>query len=262
MIVRNASILAIAIACCALAAPMQDAADNAPRGEPRQQDGGRERRGGRGGMPLPPDWPRAGGYGSGGQGAERPMIEGLVVEGLIPATFGRRELNDDDLARVLAVAREVAPEWGDAIEARIKQDPVQVKASLRTSGRRLLGLVALKERAPKVYAVKVEELRAQAETDHAAEELRAAESSGTAKPEAVNALRAALAAAAAKQADATLAARQAELDALEERLKKLRADVSADVARRTELAEQVASDSAKRAQKRSEQPQAPKPRRE
>jgi len=220
------------------------------------QDGERGgRRGGRG-MPLPPDWPRAGGFGPGAQGLERPMIEGLVIEGLIPGTFARRELTDGDVARVVAVAKEVSPEWGAAIEAKVQQDAEQVKASLRTSGRRLLGLVALKERAPAVFAAKVAELRAQAETDRAATELQAAEAAdGAARNEAeIAKLTEALTAAAARQVDATLAARRAELDALEERLAKLRADVASDGARRDELAGEVA----RRAQNRGDDRREPR----
>lgn len=243
---RYALVVAIAFGC--LLAPVaetaraQDAKPDAPSE--------RVRRGGRVGMPLPPDWPRAGGFGPGGQGAERPMIEGLVLEGMIPSSFGRRELTDEDLARVLAVAREVSPEWGTAIEERIKSDPAQVKSALRTSGRRLLGLAALKERAPKVFEVKVAELRAQAETERTAVGLRALEGLSEASAPTVEAGEKALADAAARQVEATLAARRAELDALEERLKRLRAEVEADAARRAELAAEVAE----RAKKRAEEP--------
>lgn len=251
MKLRNVSILALAISCCALALPLQDSAAQ-DGGAPRERERGG--RGGRGSMPLPPDWPRAGGFGPNAQGGERPMIEGLVIEGLIPGAFGRRELNDDDLARAVAVAREISPEWGDAIEARIKQDSAQVKLALRTSGRRLLGLVALKERAPNVYEAKVAELRAQAECDRLFGKLGEAQGAAEAKPEDVAAAKSALESAAARQVDATIEARRRELDALEERMKKLRADVEADAARRTELAQEVV----KRLEARREQRGAPR----
>lgn len=202
----------------------------------------------RGGRSMPPDWPRAGGFGPGGQGAERPMIEGLVIEGLIPGTFGRRELTDEDLAKVVAVAREISPEWGTVIEARIKEDAAQVKSSLRTSGRRLLGMVALKERAPQVYLAKVTELRAQAETERAAKELDAAVASAAGDAGEVERLKSSLAASAERQIDATIAARRAELDALDARVKRLREELEADATRRSELA----GDVVKRAQNRRE----------
>jgi hypothetical protein len=225
MKLRNVSILALAISCCALALPLQDSAAQ-DGGAPRERERGG--RGGRGSMPLPPDWPRAGGFGPNAQGGERPMIEGLVIE--------------------------ISPEWGDAIEARIKQDSAQVKLALRTSGRRLLGLVALKERAPNVYEAKVAELRAQAECDRLFGKLGEAQGAAEAKPEDVAAAKSALESAAALQVDATIEARRRELDALEERMKKLRADVEADAARRTELAQEVV----KRLEARREQRGAPR----
>lgn len=246
---------------CALGAQAQDASDERPRDgsdlrEPaRQEDGRRGGRGGRGGMPLPPDWPRAGGFGpaaggTGGSGAERPMIEGLVMEGLLPASFGRRELTDADVANAVAVAKEVAPEWGDAIETRFKEDPARARVLLRTSGRRLLGLVALKERAPVVFAAKVAELRAQAETNGAAEELSEAEARGDAGADRLAELRRALELASQRQVEATLAARRAELDALDQRMIKLREELAADAARKTELEREVAEQATQRGEKR------------
>ena len=157
-------------------------------------------------------------------------------------------------ARVVAVAREVSAEWGDAIEGRMKQDAAQVKLALRTSGRRLLGLVALKERAPKVYEAKVAELRAQAECDRLFGKLGEVQADASANSEALASAKSALESAAARQVDATLEARRRELDALEERMKKLRADVEADAARRTELAQEVV----KRLENRREQRGAPR----
>lgn len=234
------------------AAPVQDSEQPKPRTsdiDPSRPIEERARERNRGGRILPPDWPRAGGFGPGGQGSERPMIEGLVIEGLIPGTFGRRELTDDDLAKVIAVAREISPEWGTVIESRIKEDSAQVKSTLRTSGRRLLGMVALKERAPQVYQAKVAELRAQAETERAAKELDEAVASGAGDGGEVERLKSSLAASAERQIDATIAARRAELDALDARVKRLREELDADAARRGELA----GDVLKRAQNRREQ---------
>jgi len=246
---RNRFLLLVAIASGCLLAPAVESA-RAQDSKPDSQGGAqadRSRRGGRAGLPPPPDWPRAGGFGPGSQGAERPMIEGLVLEGMIPTSFGRRELTDEDLARVVAVAREVSAEWGDAIEARVKADPAQVRTALRTSGRRLLGLAALKERAPKVFEVKVAELRAQAETERTAVGLRTLETAPEANAVSLEAGRKALEESAARQVDATIAARRAELDALEERLKRLRAEIDADASRRAELAVEVAERAKQRA---------------
>lgn len=268
MLAVSATLLTASATALAAAAqdapPKPDGAEVDRKQDDPRQEGSRQgerggRRGGRG-LPQAPDWPRAGGFGPSGisgTNAERPMIEGLVLEGLIPSAFGKRELNDADVQRVLEVAKEISPEWGAAIEGRIKADAEQVKATLRTSGRRLLGMAALKERAPKVYAVKVAELRAQAECERLASEMREAIKHAiddpSTNPEAVKALKAELGAAAQRQVDATIAARREELAALEDRMKKLQSDLDADMVRREALAEELTQ----RLQNRRESQRAP-----
>ncbi len=215
--------------------------------------GDRARRGSRRTAPLPPDWPRAGGFGP--RGGDRLGVEGLV-DGLVGGGadgLARRELTDEDLARVVEVAREVSPEWGDGLAARREQSPDQLRVLLRTSGRRLLGLAALKERAPEVYAAKIAELKAQAVTERVASELRRAEeaveavsgqgAAGEAAREAAEArvaeLEQRLSAAAASQIDATLAARRAEIEALEQRLAAIRTEIAQDERARDAMAEEV-----------------------
>ncbi|MEY3026736.1 MAG: hypothetical protein RLZZ238_1633 [Planctomycetota bacterium] len=211
--------------------------------------GDRARRGSRRTAPLPPDWPRAGGFGP--RGGDRLGVEGLV-DGLVGGGadgLARRELTDEDLARVVEVAREVSPEWGDGLAARREQSPDQLRVLLRTSGRRLLGLAALKERAPEVYAAKIAELKAQAVTERVASELRRAEEAveavsgqGAAREAAearVAELEQRLSAAAASQIDATLAARRAEIEALEQRLAAIRTEIAQDERARDAMAEEV-----------------------
>jgi hypothetical protein len=186
-------------------------------------------------LPPPPDWPRAGGFGpEGGAGL---AIEALVAGG----EFGGRALTDEDVARAVAVAHAVSPEWGAAIEARAKEDPEQMRVALRTGARRLLALAALRERAPAVYEAKVVELRAQAETARAASALRTAELDPAVNAEGRLAARAELEACARRQIEATLAVREAELTALEALVERMRAELEADRTRTAELAEDVAS---------------------
>ena len=187
-------------------------------------------------QPLPPDWPRAGGFGA---ASERPMIEGLVAESINGPMRARRELTDDDVMRAIEVAKEVAPSWGQALQARAQEDMEQFKMALRGRARRLLELLALKERAPVVYQAKITELRAQADTERAAAELRAAEHDASVTAEKLTQLRAGLDDAARKQVDATLAARRAELVALDERLTQLRGKLDADATIAAELALEV-----------------------
>jgi hypothetical protein len=196
-------------------------------------DGSRARRGGR---MLPPDWPRAGGF---GPDAERPMIEGLVLQGLLSASEQRRAPSDAEIEKAIAVAKEISPEWGAALEARAKEEPGRMRTAFGGGARRLLALVALKERAPKIYAARVGELKAQAATARAASDLRAVEADATATADKKTAATAAFDAAVARQVDATLAARSEELDALEARLAALRSALAADRAKHSELVEGV-----------------------
>jgi hypothetical protein len=123
---------------------------------------------------------------------------------------------------------------------RAAEDPEQVKVALRSSARRLLALVALKERAPRVFAAKVAELRAQGETMRAAAELRRLEADPGAAKDAVDAARATLEANAAKQVETMVAARGEELSALEQHIERMRKDLARDGANVGELAKEVA----------------------
>ncbi len=222
-----------ALAPASGAAPGRDAVDTphamqSQRGD-RPQRARRE-------LPPPPDWPRAGGFGPEG-GAAGLAIETLVAGG----EFGGRVLTDEDVARAVAVAHAVSPEWGAAIEARAKADPEQMRVALRTGARRLLALAALRERAPAVYEAKVVELRAQAETARAAGALRTAEVDAAASGDDRLRARAELEACARRQVEATLAVREAELAALEVLVERMRAELESDRTRTAELAEDVAS---------------------
>ena len=218
--------------------PVKDAAqDTRSAPAPAPNDEPRRPRGGQRGMPLAPDWPRAGGFGS---GHEQPILEGIVVEEMMNAQGGRRELTDEDVTRAVAVAKLVSAEWGSVLEARAKSEPAQLRASLRAGGRRLLGLVALQERAPEVFDAKVAELRAQAVTSRAASEMRRAhdntDNGAAPDPAKLAALQADLDAATAAQVDAALTMRRAEYSALATRLDKMKADIDADARNREKLA--------------------------
>ena len=58
----------------------------------------RASRGGRSGGALPPDWPRAGGFG----GRDRPFLDGLVADEFL-SDLARRELTDEELARAIRI---------------------------------------------------------------------------------------------------------------------------------------------------------------
>lgn len=226
----------------AFALPVEATSQTAPERRETETRRDPETRRGRPNPPAP-DWPRAGGFGPG-----RSMGEGLMMESLVGDEFGRRELTDEDLQRAVEVAREVSPEWGDVIAARARENPEQMKVALRGGARRLLALAVLKQRAPKVFELKVIELRAQGETVRAANALEQVESDPNATEEARAEARAALDAQAAKEVVATIAAREAELEALESHLRRMREELNRD----TDNADGLAAELAERARARGE----------
>jgi len=231
------------------AAPGQDAPPAAGEGRPRRgepgqppPEGERPRRGGR----VAPDWPRAGGVGPAG---DRPLLEGLVTGDIM-----RREISDADMQSAIEVARRVSPEWGDTLASRLEGDPEAFRSVLRGNARRLLALVALRERAPKVFEARVEELRAQADTQRAFEAVRGADDANRVAREAE------LDRAATAQVAATLRAREAEIAAIEERLVTMRKDLAADAEKTAALKDALVADLRKRAEEGPRERPQPAPR--
>jgi len=218
-----------------------DGRDGEPPDAPRRD---RASRGGRSGAALPPDWPRAGGFG----GRDRPFLDGLVADEFL-SDLARRELTDEELARAIRIASRVSEEWGKTLATRAEQDPIQLKAAMRSTGRRILALMSLEERSPSLFEAKIAELRAQGETARAGEALRRAEdrmreageeAPQTAEAEAeLTALRAALDATVAKQVAATLVVRREEIRAVEARLARANEEVERDAADSSKLVEEI-----------------------
>jgi hypothetical protein len=218
-----------------------DGRDGEPPDAPRRD---RASRGGRSGGALPPDWPRAGGFG----GRDRPLLDGLGAAEFL-SDLARRELTDEELARAIRIASRVSEEWGKTLATRAEQDPIQLKAAMRSTGRRILALMSLEERSPSLFEAKIAELRAQGETARAGEALRRAEdrmreageeAPQTAEAEAeLTALRAALDATVAKQVAATLVVRREEIRAVEARLARAKEEVERDAADSSKLVEEI-----------------------
>lgn len=216
--------------------------DGEPPDAPRRD---RASRGGRSGGALPPDWPRAGGFG----GRDRPFLDGLVADEFL-TDLARRELTDEELARAIRIASRVSEEWGKTLAARAEQDPIQLKAAMRSTGRRILALMSLEERSPSLFEAKIVELRAQGETARAGDALRRAEErmreagSEASKPADATELaelRAAFDASVAKQVEATLVVRREEIRAVEARLARAKEEVERDAADSSKLVEEIRS---------------------
>jgi len=97
---------------------------------------------------------------------------------------GRRELSEEDVQRIIATARDIDPEWGDALERLKGLDAGELRQRIGMQARRLMGLAWLRDRQPELYRSRVEDFRAQRDARRAVEAIRKAKESGDAVAEA------------------------------------------------------------------------------
>lgn len=93
--------------------------------------------------------------------AQEGQANALRAAGWRAGEGARRELADEDIDRVIATARDVNPEWADALEKLRKSDPAALREKISREARKLMGLSMMKEREPKLYKVRVEDMRVQ-----------------------------------------------------------------------------------------------------
>ncbi|MSR40356.1 MAG: hypothetical protein EXS10_00420 [Phycisphaerales bacterium] len=182
---------------------------------------------------TPPDWPRAGGFGPSGHSFGSPGSGTNIIDTLVGDTSGR-DWTDKDLASIIEIGAQISPRWGKALQERFDSDPQEMKRSLRGGGRRLAAMLVLREKAPAVFEAKIAELRAAAESQRLMDTLLQARARN-ASPEEVDALDAALLAAARVEVDLSLKTRAEELRALEDALTRFKDELAADAAHREEL---------------------------
>jgi hypothetical protein len=131
--------------------------------------------------------------------------------------------------RLLAVVRDVAPEWAARVQERLAADPEGTRRQLAQNGRRFMGLVALRDRNPELYRLKVQEIRLQNEARVAAVAYHDALEGGDTK--AIAAAEERLHAVARKAVDANLKARGEELKALAEAVERFKEELLRDAQR-------------------------------
>lgn len=71
---------------------------------------------------------------------------------------GRGPLGNVDPERLISVADDISPEWASSLRERFAEDPEAARADFRRYGRRLFGLLMLKDGNPELYKVRVAEL--------------------------------------------------------------------------------------------------------
>ncbi|MBX3355385.1 MAG: hypothetical protein KF724_06775 [Phycisphaeraceae bacterium] len=146
------------------------------------------------------------------------------------------ELSPEDLERVVAVARDISKEWGDALATRLERDPAGLRAAIAASGPRLLALASLKLTHPELYSIRVEDLRIQGDLKRLSAEYRSALARDPKRAEEIaKTLREKV----ERQVDLDLLASAKELQALDEQLKRLVEQLRIESQQRSQRIEEV-----------------------
>lgn len=140
---------------------------------------------------------------------------------------GRRELSEEDMQRIIATARDIDPDWGEALDQLRGRDPAELRQRLGMQGRRLVGLAWLRDRQPELYKSRVEDFRAQRDARRAVEAIRKAKDAGDAmaEAEAMTQAREAI----ARQVELDIKARAHELVAMDKAIKEAKQRLQADI---------------------------------
>ncbi|MDA1008549.1 MAG: hypothetical protein O2800_06045 [Planctomycetota bacterium] len=151
------------------------------------------------------------------------------------STNHRRGPTDEE---IIAVARDISPDWGRDLEATLKADPVAFRAATREGARRLRALAILRDRRPEVYRLRIDELRLNQEVRELG--IVCATQFAIGGPETAATMRAQLNLLATRLVDANLRARALELSELDGVVRELRAALEVDAVARLETASVIA----------------------
>jgi hypothetical protein len=132
----------------------------------------------------------------------------------------------DPAERIIAVARDVSPEWAESLEKVRERDPAGFERATGVLAKRLKALAVLKDRKPQLYALRVEELRIQGEVTALADQWRSAISTGRA--EEATGIEAQLRSKVGTMVDLNLRSRAMELAELDEVMRSMRGDLERD----------------------------------
>lgn len=147
-----------------------------------------------------------------------------------------RPITAEDITKAIAVAKDVSPEWAAQLTSGQEKNPEEFAQSIRQNGRRLFGLVMLKERDPALYTVRVGELRCKRELADVGAKYREAVRDGRTEDAVV--LEKEVRALVKQSLDFEMRARGMELAALDKALRELKARLEEEVATRSERLEQ------------------------
>lgn len=153
----------------------------------------------------------------------------------------------DPAERIIAVARDVSPEWASSLEKVRARDPAGFERATGVLAKRLKALAVLKDRKPQLYALRVEELRIQGEVTALADQWRSAISTG--RTEDAAGIESTLRSKVGVMVDLNLRSRAMELAELDEVMRSMRGDLERDA-----RARDTTVDEAIEAYRRGEEP--------
>lgn len=148
----------------------------------------------------------------------------------------RGPMSPEQVAQVIEVARDIDLEWGSSLEQLNKDDPQEASQKIIQFGRRLRGLVLIRERDPALYAMKVREFKCARELQQGAKAYKTAMKEG--RVEEAGSLELKLRALVKKSMDLELQSRAMELAALDRALQDLKSKLQIEISTQQERLEE------------------------
>lgn len=166
---------------------------------------------------------------------------------------GRRPITEADIGTMVEIADLISPEWASELRAMMADDPDKAAETIMKSGRRLFGLVMLKERKPELFETRVAELRVQFNIRRTYVKYQAALKAGDAA--AIVGYKTGLKTLAAKIVDLELKSRAMELAALDQAVQEMRLKLRGEIENSAERITGMIEDLLKPAPEEAELPE-------
>ena len=147
-----------------------------------------------------------------------------------------RVLSTEQMDRIIAVARDLSPELAARLDEARSRDADSFRSALGAQAKRLGSLAVLRDRRPELYAIRIQELRLEAQVLALGEQLHSAIDAG--RTDDAARLEATLRPLVLSFVDSNLRSRAVELASLDAMMRELRVDLERDARERTDTVEQ------------------------
>ena len=147
-----------------------------------------------------------------------------------------RVLSTEQMDRIIAVARDLSPELAARLDEARSRDADSFRSALGAQAKRLGSLAVLRDRRPELYAIRIQELRLEAQVLALGEQLHSAIDAG--RTDDAARLEATLRPLVLSFVDSNLRSRAVELASLDAMMRELRVDLERDARQRTDTVDQ------------------------